>query len=338
VSFLEPRSTWALCVVGFAQTLIALVGPIVMSAPPKLSARWFPVHERTLATAIGTCSNNLGSGIGFVVPPYLCQTYGFHNFLLIEAGLAAFLFILVLIYFPESPPHPPSASAKLDEESTQVFSKEIFFQSLKDIVTNPSFMILSLVGGWQAGLLNAWQGLFDDIFNPYFSEEFVGWLGFFFIAASSLGGIIGGILCDRFFQQKFKMLLVILVSALSVCLIIFTLSFPSFFSEEPIIRIHPYVSASLLVICGMLYGFATPIFYEFGVELTFPLSPILSSGWFTFWINIITLIFLVAPVPSIDLNGVTAFSMVACILPLLFIKETYGRSDVDNKSKFEPTN
>jgi len=338
ISFLDPKASWALPVVGFAQTLIALAGPIVMAAPPKLSARWFPVHERTIATAISSCANNIGSGVGYVVPPYLVQVYGFRNYLLIEAAIGALLLILVLTYFPESPPTPPSITAKLDQESSETFTLEIVKHSLVEIMWNPSYLLLSLVGGWQAGTLNAWQGLFENIFVPAFSETFVGWLGFFFITASSLGGIIGGFLCDKFLQKKFKKLLIIVFTLLSVCLLVFTLSFPTFFSPEPLINLHPYVSASMLVICGLLYGFCSPIFYEFGVEITYPLSPIMSSGFLTLWINVFTLVFLVSRIPNTYINAITAFSMFACIIPLILVKESYKRSDIDMSVAYQPTN
>jgi len=209
ISFIDPKAYWALWVVGFAQTLIALAGPIVMSAPPKISARWFPANERTMATAIGCCANNIGSGVGFVVPPYLAQAYGFRNFLLIEASIGALLFLLTLCYFPESPPTPPSITAQLDQQGAERFTLQSFFGAMKAICYNRSFLILSLVGGWQAGTLNAWQGLFEPIFVGVFSETFVGWLGFLFITASSLGGVVGGFLCDKFFQKKFKAMLII---------------------------------------------------------------------------------------------------------------------------------
>jgi len=336
--FIQPQAYWSIWVVGFAQTLIALAGPIVMAAPPKLSARWFPANERTIATAISVCANNVGSGIGYVLPPYLVQAYGFRNFLLIEAAVGALLFIVALIYFPESPPTPPSLTEKLEQESLETISKKTIFLSLKDIFTNPSYIILSIVGGLQAGILNAWQGLFQDIFVPPFTETFVGWLGFGFITASSVGGVVGGIICDKFLKKKFKAILIILFIALSGCLVIFALAFPSFFSTTPILPIHPYVSSSLLVICGLLYGMSSPIFYEFGVEITFPLSPIMSSGFLTLWINVFTLIFLVSELPDPWINGITALSMVGCIVPLIFMKESYGRSDIDTSASYQPTN
>jgi len=112
--------------------------------------------------------------------------------------------------------------------------------------------------------------------------------------------------------------------------VVFTLAFPSFIKENSIINMHPYVSATLLVVCGVLHGFCTPIFYEFGVELTYPLSPIISSVFYTLWLNFFILLFLVVPIPNNWLNGVSAISIMASFLPILFVKESYARSDVDN--------
>jgi len=195
------------------------------------------------------------------------------------------------------------------------------------------------VGGWQAGTLNAWQGLFEPIFDGVFGETFVGILGFLFITSSSLGGVVGGFLCDKYFQKKFKPLLIVFFIGLGTCLVIFTLSFPTFFSPKTaILNINPYIATSILVVCGLLYGFCTPMFYEFGVEITFPLSPVISSGFFTLWINVFTLIFLVAQIPNNYINSITALSMCACVIPLFFVKESYKRSDIDAKTSNQSTN
>ena len=36
-----------------------------MAAPIKISATWFPPHERTRATSIGQMANALGMGVSF---------------------------------------------------------------------------------------------------------------------------------------------------------------------------------------------------------------------------------------------------------------------------------
>ena len=42
-----------------------------MSAPPALSAIWFPPEERTTATCINQVFNMLGNGVSYILGPYL---------------------------------------------------------------------------------------------------------------------------------------------------------------------------------------------------------------------------------------------------------------------------
>ncbi|VDI11899.1 MFS transporter, FLVCR family, disrupted in renal carcinoma protein 2 [Mytilus galloprovincialis] len=56
--------------VNIGQLLNGLAGPVAMGVPPALSARWFPVNERTTATAISSILNSLGVGISFIIGPY----------------------------------------------------------------------------------------------------------------------------------------------------------------------------------------------------------------------------------------------------------------------------
>ena len=47
--------------------LNALGGPVLMAGPPLVSATWFPVEHRTLATAFTTCLDNLGTAVAFIL-------------------------------------------------------------------------------------------------------------------------------------------------------------------------------------------------------------------------------------------------------------------------------
>ena len=49
------------------QALNGLAGPIAMGGPPAVSAVWFPPHQRTTATSIGTFFGMLGTAAGFLI-------------------------------------------------------------------------------------------------------------------------------------------------------------------------------------------------------------------------------------------------------------------------------
>jgi len=164
----------------------------------------------------------------------------------------------------------------------------------------------------------------------------VGWV-FFFIATSAVGGVIGGILCDKFFQRRFRLILVINSMLIFMILIVFSLEFPSILANPAPFSPPQWFTGVLLIAAGFFFGVSFPIFYEMGVELTYPLSPSTSSGFYTLFMNIVSLLLLLvgAYIPLTWLNVVTSFFMVICILPLMIMKEEYKRSDVDQGNKTE---
>jgi len=335
-SLLDPRSWWALYVVSIGQILVAIAGPIVCTAPTKLSSRWFPTDERTIATAIGTGFNNLGCGVAFIVAPYLVHAYGIELFFVFEAGFAALNLLLLLAYFPDGPPHPPTISASQDDES-DLLTWSTFLRDLWSLRSNWSFFILICVGGWVTGMISAWQTMFQFILVPYFDEIFAGWLGFLLLVTMCVGGILGGILCDKFFQKRFRLILVLVLFIVTGFLMIFTLIFPSVLANPAPIVIPQWATTVIIIISGLIFGIAYPIFYEFGVELTYPLSPSVSSGVYTLFQNIFNALVLLtgAYIPVMWINVIATFSVLASILPLLVMKESYKRLEVDEKRKVE---
>lgn len=51
------------------QLLNGLAGPVTQAAPPLLSSAWFPLNERTTATAITSLCGSLGVALSFVIGP-----------------------------------------------------------------------------------------------------------------------------------------------------------------------------------------------------------------------------------------------------------------------------
>ena len=135
-------------------------------SPPVLSSLWFPVHERATATAIMATCNTLGTSVGyvtaFVVPSKgtddeinaallvvywsmfgICIGTLVPNYM--KSQLSCTLVfpcrcfnpiqIAVLIYFPDRPPTPPSASSSV----IHVDIKKGIMQLIKHSLFNSSF-------------------------------------------------------------------------------------------------------------------------------------------------------------------------------------------------------
>lgn len=127
-----------------------ICGSVAFAAPALMSATWFPVKERTIATSIGTFFVFMGVGMSFILGPQVVHSPSYEYFnettngsdlfevlessthhsiktfknvtnmhqlksdikhlLFIHLGLAALCFIFVILYFPAKPPKPPSKS------------------------------------------------------------------------------------------------------------------------------------------------------------------------------------------------------------------------------------
>ena len=116
--------------------LNGVAGIIFCSAPPAVSATWFPANERVTATSIGQMFNGLGAGLGFLIArlfvsreeepglsspansslhhQYPVLTREINHYLLFLAAPPLVFFASVLLYFPSAPPSPPSESAQLE--------------------------------------------------------------------------------------------------------------------------------------------------------------------------------------------------------------------------------
>eukprot|EP01124_Arcella_intermedia_P027210 TRINITY_DN5276_c0_g1_i1.p1 TRINITY_DN5276_c0_g1~~TRINITY_DN5276_c0_g1_i1.p1 ORF type:complete len:272 (+),score=60.62 TRINITY_DN5276_c0_g1_i1:297-1112(+) len=261
-------------------------------------------------------------------------------FLIIEAGCTAFLFILILIYFPDSPPLPPSLSAQYDAGTSNEYQgesnqePESFAQLISNslqVLRNRSCVLIIFVGGWITGLMGSWQGMFDFFFESIFDSFFAGWMGFLFTLASFVGASVGGYVGDTWFKFRYKYITIgtlIITFFFSLC---FTLCFPNFFYPHSIIPPSKPLVAFLTTGIGIFYGIAYPIFYEFSAELTYPLSPELSSGLYTWWMNLFGIIVLGlgTVIPGSGINTMTLVGVFLSIIPLFFVKEEYRRAKVD---------
>uniref|UniRef100_K1QKA8 Disrupted in renal carcinoma protein 2-like protein n=1 Tax=Magallana gigas TaxID=29159 RepID=K1QKA8_MAGGI len=246
-----PYVKWT---VNIGQFLNGLAGPVAMGVPPALSALWFPVKERTTATAIATILNGIGVGISFAlgtsmnvgqmlnglagpvsaIPPVLsCGWFparqrvtatsittsaafvGIAASMVLEAAWAVFVLLLILVYFPAKPPKPPTLSASVERMD--------FMTGAKTLIRNARFWVICATYGISLGVFNCWQSVLDVILKPHkIDESEAGWLGFY----SILAGCVGSVILARFadvFSRHMKMFLLLLYISGTGCFVWFTL-------------------------------------------------------------------------------------------------------------------
>jgi predicted MFS family arabinose efflux permease len=146
--------------------------------------------------------------------------------------------------------------------------EENIWRSLRLLLTNPSFMLLSISAGLLSGGYSGWQGVLTPILLPLgYSNEEVNWLGFCSIVIGCIGAVVIGKLTDLFFVKRLKLLLIIGFLVTLVLFVWFSAS------ANPNISLFSHRFWIILFVCTLgsvaLNGIV-PIFYEFGVELSYP--------------------------------------------------------------------
>jgi MFS family permease len=131
----DVGGNWSYTLVFLGTAFAAIIQPIYINYPPTVSAIWFPMSERDIATSIGSMSNPLGNAIGTLIPVYIVrrttvdndnnyQVHGMATLMLVE--LIAVLVPLLFAWYSliDSPPTPPSQSTSLKITELSVHSSD----------------------------------------------------------------------------------------------------------------------------------------------------------------------------------------------------------------------
>ncbi|CAL1545968.1 unnamed protein product [Lymnaea stagnalis] len=335
------------------QLLNGVAGTVPMSGPALLSGLWFPPNQRATATAFSTLLGYFGACISFVIGPLLvpepyypppfngsilnnfkymdsnssgngtadtsAQKAGIMNILYAECGAAGVLFLLVIIYFPSKPPHPPSVSASIPREK--------YLPGLKMLARNKQFWVTAVAYSVPIGVYEVWQVVLDVIFDSRVSQETAGWMDFY----ATLGGCISGMLVSRFadyFTRQMKLFLLVFYFFSAVAILWCTLV---------VMDILPFDVVSIyaaIVIGGVFLDGGAPLFFELVIEVSYPVGEGVTSGCLQMICASAGILFLsILQIESIGKLWMNwfFFGTITMAMPLLFfIKTTYGRADIDD--------
>lgn len=127
--------------------------------------------QRVIATTIATVANPLGVAIGFLLPTIFitpddiqptnkekARTDIFWS-LVCQAILGTIVALLVVLFFKDKPPTPPSASAGA--------IKEPFMPSIRALFQNKVVILLMLIFGFIQGVFNTLGTVVGEIANKY---------------------------------------------------------------------------------------------------------------------------------------------------------------------------
>lgn len=150
------------------QGIASLAQPLLLNAPPKLSATWFSPTSRPLATTIGVASGSVGIAIGLLVPPQIVYSSSANEIgilMVVEASFIVLVLLLCLISIKDKPEVPPSASAG----ETRLSARE----SLSSIFKNRNYFSLLMAFCFSSGTFNTLATMIGPLTQPFgFSPVF----------------------------------------------------------------------------------------------------------------------------------------------------------------------
>uniref|UniRef100_A0A3Q1G0E2 FLVCR choline and putative heme transporter 2 n=1 Tax=Acanthochromis polyacanthus TaxID=80966 RepID=A0A3Q1G0E2_9TELE len=311
VASAKPELFWVTMV---GQLLSSLAQVFILGMPARLASVWFGADEVSTACSIGVFGNQMGIAIGFLVPPILVPNvddvtelaYHIRIMFYISAGVATFIFVLVLIVFQERPELPPT-QAQAQARSIQP-DEYSYMASILRLLRNKPFMLLVVSYGLNVGCFYAISTLLNRMIIEHYPGEEVnaGRIGLTIVIAGMAGSLICGIWLDKTKTYKQTTLVVYVLSLVGMLVYAFTLNLG-----------HLWV---VFVTAGVLGFFMTgylPLGFEFAVELTYPESEGTSSGLLNCSAQIFGIIFTIAQGKIIDKWGTLAGNIFLCIFLLI---------------------
>eukprot|EP00042_Codosiga_hollandica_P026034 m.120030 g.120030 ORF g.120030 m.120030 type:complete len:472 (-) comp52074_c0_seq2:819-2234(-) len=318
------------------QIFNGLAGPVAMSIPPVLSATWFPPGQRTTATAIMSMSNYIGVALAFVLGPQLMPAHeasptstdldeiksSILKYMWMQAGFTGLVFICTVIHFPNKPPNAPSRSAKSERMS--------FVLGIKSLMRHRQFWLVAAAYGAITGIYSGWSAYLEPNLQEFLDDDAAqtesGWIGFYGTIASCVSGIALGLVSDRL-GGKMKAIL-LLICAVSLAMFLwFALA-----CQGVVLKATSVLYTSSIA-GGFFLNGAIPLFYELGVETTYPIAEGITTGVLTSLNNVAGLIFLAIPeIPNLGNIWANWALVAACgfsFLCMVFFQEHYRRTSVD---------
>eukprot|EP01094_Clydonella_sp_ATCC50884_P010850 TRINITY_DN20667_c0_g1_i1.p1 TRINITY_DN20667_c0_g1~~TRINITY_DN20667_c0_g1_i1.p1 ORF type:complete len:455 (+),score=132.55 TRINITY_DN20667_c0_g1_i1:348-1712(+) len=211
--------TFPLAIVG--QSICAIGQPFIQNAPTKVAGKWFPDTERAVAVTIATVANPIGAALGLVIPPLVTAFVSVPALLVLDAVVAALVFLLIALFFRSKPPLPPSYSAleqdRLESQGRAAgTSGGAFLQGIKTLATNPHFLVVFVVYSLTVACFQSLATLAAQILAPFaYSNIQSGALSAVLVVSGVLGSALGGKLMDRFRAYRLALLVCYAAAAYS---------------------------------------------------------------------------------------------------------------------------
>ena len=241
-----------------AQIGIAVGQPFLLNSITKVAARWFPIKERATASGLGTLAMYIGILVGISLTPFLANGHGIDGMLFIYGIIALATAVIFFVFARE---RPPTAPCRPDQEE-----RALAVDGLKLLFRNKDFLWLMVIFFVGLGVFNSVTTWIENILSPRgFSAEQAGITGGIMILGGVLGALVMPLLSDRY-RKRVPFIIIALAGA-----------------TAGLAGITYATNYAFLLFSAAAFGFfllsSGPIGFQYGAEVTFPVSEGTSNGF-----------------------------------------------------------
>ncbi|XP_054875968.1 feline leukemia virus subgroup C receptor-related protein 2 isoform X2 [Poeciliopsis prolifica] len=322
----------------FGQFVCSVATVFVLGIPSYLASVWFGENEVSTACSIGVLGNQLGCAIGFLLPPILVPNVEdmdelakhIKTMFYITAGVATFLFILVIFVFQERPKLPPTLAQA--SAHTMPAEDNSYVASILRLLRNKPFVLLIISYGLNVGCYYSIGTLLNRMIIEHYPGEEVnaGRIGLTIVVAGMAGSLICGVWLDRTKTYKQTTLAVYVMTL--VGMIVYTATL-----DQGLLWVVFITAGSL----GFFMTGYLPLGFEFAAELTYPECEGTSSGLLNCSAQVFGIIFTICQGKIIDKFGTLAGNIFLCVFLLIgsimtgLIKSDLRRQIANRQAKEE---
>eukprot|EP01043_Picozoa_sp_COSAG02_P057517 COSAG02_NODE_6997_length_3236_cov_43.132930_2_plen_483_part_00 len=353
----RKQHQWLLLLLHAGQILNGTAGPVLIAAPSRLSALWFPPHQRTTVTAVANASF-VGAAIGFFLCPAVLNNNpdNVPHLLLITLALASGPLLAVFAYCPDHPAVQVSSAVEVvpSNKDGALGPRAFVAETFRVGCGNVQLVVLMVVTALSIGIYDGWTGLLPQILTSElpsldggsgdgsagtgadWTAQEAGMCGMVQTLSCIAGQIVFGQLADRCFARRSKVLMVLLGTVATV-----SLGWASTMFDNPYVPWDPTALRSdqrwrvwvAISVAGACRTGLIPLLYEVAAELTYPVPEGTSAGLIVIaeHASLIVTLFAAQHVTLAAITCACWLGLACSTLLLMLVRPEYKRADAEAK-------
>lgn len=280
------------------QTILAIAQLFVSSTPPILATQYFPKERRVFVTAVSFSANLLGSAVGLLVPALIvdqASKWQFQILFGIQLALSCGVFV-ACAFFLKNPVsknkdnHAPLSDSSSPDSTKWTASTRTLYDALKQLFVSKNFLFL--LGAFSITTGSVWSvaSILPQIYYPLGLSQLDAGI-------ASAGNVVGGSIVAYLLglwlgrSRNFRIPIIFCL----FCSFLVMLGFLITCVAAPVDTFPiKFLCIFLVILAGFFQITLVPFFFEFGMDITYPVAESLPGAVLMAFSYLISLIIILA--------------------------------------------